>query len=140
MALADHVTDRFGSTSPFLIQITNHDNGDAGSINSTRLAEAVSSAEGQFLVYANVTYDDALEQHVDAGVNGVIAYLRMWSSAQGKATPEMEKFRDELRDIAKISSRKRITPVTGVRPRTEGDEDIFHGLTPEFETLSDDGI
>ena len=138
MALADHVTDRFGASSPFLVQLTNHDNDYAGSINSTRLAKAASSAEGQFLVYANVTYDDTIESHIDAGVNGVLAYLRMWSSAQGKATPELETFREELRDIAKISSRKRVTPVTGIRARTTGDEDIFSGLTPEFETLTDE--
>lgn len=140
MALTTHVTDRFGSSSQFLIGLTNHDDEDGTSVNTTRLAKAAEAAEGQFPVYAQVSYDDTDAAHIEAGVLGVIAYLRMWSSKQGAATSELESFRDSLRAIARISSRKRVDPqtksvLTPSTPDTTGGD-----VRPIFDTEQFDDV
>ena len=137
MALSTHVTDRFGTNAGFLRTLTNHDDPDAATVNTTRLGKAADAASGQFPVYAGVAYDDTDQAHIEAGVEGTIAYLRMWSSKQGPASGALDTFRDELRAIAKVSSRKRITPVIKSPAVRTDDEDRFLGLSPEFPTVSD---
>jgi len=140
MALTTHVTDRFGSASPFLLGLTNHDDEDASSVNTTRLAEAATAAESQFPIYAQIAYDDTDAAHVEAGVMGVIAFLRMWSTKQGTVTGALDEFRDSLRAIARVSSRKRITPqtksvLTPSTPDTTGGD-----VRPVFDTEQFDDI
>lgn len=136
MALVDHVTDRFGTNTSFLRNLTNHDDRTATTVNATRLAEAAASAEGQFPRHAGIAYDDTIEAHIDAGVLGVIAYLRMWSSKQGSAEPEMEKFRSAMHEISQIGARKRITPVGKVAADREDDKDLFAGVSPDAPELT----
>ncbi len=131
MPLTTHIKDRFGSTSPFLVNLTNHDDDDASVINEVRLSKSAESAEGQFETMAQVAYDDANAAHIDAGVLGMIAYLRMWSSSQGKAESEFSSFHDALGQIGSISSRKRITPIQSIRLQQDTDEDLFLGLSPQ---------
>jgi len=135
MPLTTHIKDRFGTASQFLVNLTNHDDDDASTINDTRLAKAATSAEGQFETMSQVVYDDANAAHIDAGVLGMIAYLRMWSSSQGKADSEFNSFHEALGQIGAISSRKRITPVQKIRAPQDGDEDLFFGLSPEHMEL-----
>ncbi len=137
MALASHVTDRFGANTGWLRNLTNQDDDDATTINATRLAEAASSAEGQFPIYAGVVYDDTNEGHIDAGVRGVIAFLRMWSSVQGKSDALLTTFRKELRSIRAISAGKRPTPVKADPVARPDNEDLFLGVSPEFPTISE---
>ena len=137
MALSTHVTARFGTNPGFLRTLTNSDDADASTVNATRLGLATDAAEGQFPIFAGVAYDDTNQGHIEAGVEGAIAFLRMWSSKQGPASGALDTFRDELRNIAKISSRKRITPVIKSPPARVDDEDRFLGLSPDFPTVSD---
>ena len=137
MTLQTKVTDRFGTTSPFLINLTNHDDGDATTINDTRLGHAVADVGGDFLVEAQRAYDETLAEHVNAAVEGVVAYLRMYSSAQGKAGPEMDRFHERLRRLGKIDARKRISPSQGKRARGDGDEDNFLGMSPEYDEVGE---
>lgn len=135
MALSTHVTDRYGTASPFLRNLTNHDDPDASSVNTTRLSLAASAASGQFPVHAQVEYDDTDQSHIEAGVIGVIAYLKQWSTGDAEP-PEMGRFHKALESIAKISSRKRIIPVAAERP--EPDEDLFAGVSPEWPATTED--
>jgi len=139
MALETHVTDRFGSTSPFLRGLTNHDDPDASTVNSTRLGLAADAAEGQFPVYAQVTYDDTNQRHIEAGVTGVIAYLKAWSTGNVEP-PEMVQFRTALEAIARISSRKRVDPVT-TSVYTPSTPDTSRGaVRPRFDPEQFDGV
>ena len=137
MALATHVTDRFGTNTAFLRNMTNHDDADASTVNSTRLGKAASAAEGQFPVFAQIAYDDTDQAHIEAGVLGTIAYLRMWSSAQGKADGAMTEFRDALTAIRRAGQGARITPVSVAPADRPDDEDLFVGVSPEFPTIPD---
>ena len=112
MVLSTHVTARFGTNSNFLRGLTNHDDEDAATVNTTRLGLACDAAQAAFPVYGGQTYDDTNEAHIAAGVQGVIAYLRMWSTKQGASTGELTAFRDALKDIARIGPRKRANPLT----------------------------
>lgn len=129
MALATEVTNRYGTASPFLRNLTNHDDPDATSVNSTRLGYAVTAAQAAFRVYAQASFDESIASHVEAGVLGCIAYLKAWSTGQTEP-PEMMQFRASLEAIAKVSSRKRITPVAVEPPERE--EDLFAGVSPEW--------
>ena len=50
MALVTHVTDRYGTNSQFLRTLTNHDDEDATTVNTTRLGLACDDAEADFIV------------------------------------------------------------------------------------------
>ena len=146
MALSTHVTDRFGTNGAFLRGLTNHDDEDASTVNTTRLGLACDAASAAFPIYAGQNYDDTDEGHIAAAVQGVIAYLRMWSSKQGAASDELESFREVLRSIARIGPRKRVDPLTtsvltpstpdttsgSVRPRFDPEQ--FDGVTPNPPT------
>lgn len=140
MPLVDHITDRFGTNSQFLRQITNHDNRGAGTVNATRLAKAAAAAEGQFPKYIQDDYDDTDEAHIDAGVLGAIAYLRMWSSVQGKADSEFEKFHDSLERIAKTGKRKRMMPATSSHLTPSQPDQTQGEIRPDFDRQQDEDI
>lgn len=140
MALSTHVTDRFGANSEFLRTLTNHDDKDASTVNTTRLGKAADAAEGQFPVYAQVAYDDTNQAHIEAGVLGTIAYLRMWSSKQGAADGAMTQFRDALKSIARISSRKRVTPRTKSVLTPSTPDTSAGDVRPAFDSEQFDGV
>lgn len=135
MALTTHVTNRFGSSSQHLRNLTNPDDPDASSIDSTRLGLAADAAEGDFPLYAQVEYDDTDPRHIETGVLGVIAHLKVWSTQQTEP-PEMVQFRERLAAIGRISSRKRITPTGAELDDTE--EELFRGLSPLAPTRDED--
>jgi len=135
MALATHVTDRFGSASPFLRNLTNHDDPDAATLNSTRLTTAATDAAAMFIVHAQVIYNDADAAHIAAGVTGVIGFLKRWSTGEADP-PEMVQFREALGSIAKVSSRKRITPTHADPP--DRIEDLFAGVTPTWPSTEEE--
>ena len=140
MALSTHVTDRYGTNSIFLRNLTNHDASGATTVNTTRLGLAADDAEADFVVYGQVAYSDTDAAHVKAGVRGVLAYLRSYSTAPGKASGEIDAFRDELKAIAKVSSRKRVTP-TSTSVLTPSTPDTSAGsVRPDFDHEQFDGI
>jgi len=131
MALATHVTDRFGTNSDFLRGLTNQDDDDASTVNTTRLGKAATAAEGQFVIHAQKAYDDTDQAHIEAGVVGVIAYLRLWSSKQGSSEGALSDFRDTLAALAKTDTRKRIQPKKADPVEDADDDDLFAGLSPK---------
>lgn len=134
MALATHVTDRYGSNPAWLRNLTNQDDDDATTVNATRLGLATDAAEADFPLFAQAAYIDTDEAHIQAGVAGTIAYLRMWSTAPGKETPAIEAFHKQLSAIRAIGPGKRITPIAVAPARREDDEDLFLGVTPDNPT------
>lgn len=131
MALSTHVTDRYGTNPAWLRNLTRQDDDDAQTVDSVRLGLATDAAEADFPLYAQEAYVDTDEAHIQAGVAGTIAYLRMWSTAPGKETPAIEAFHKKLSDIRAIRAGKRITPIAVAPAAREGDEDLFLGVTPE---------
>jgi len=133
MALSTHVTARFGTNGDFLRQLTNHDAEAAATVNTTRLGLACDAASAQFPIYAQVNYDDTNQQHVEVAVMGVIAFLRQWSTKQGSASGEVDAYRQALKDIARISARKRVDPQT-TSVLTPSDPDTTAGnVRPRFD-------
>ncbi len=131
MALSTHVTDRYGTNPAWLRNLTNQDDDDATIVNLTRLGLATDAAEADFPLKAQAAYIDTDEAHIQAGVAGTIAYLRMWSTAPGKDTPAIEAFHKQLGAIRSIGPGKRITPIAVAPAAREGDEDLFRGVTPD---------
>jgi len=140
MPLSTHVTDRFGTNSDFLRPLTNHDDPSAGTVNTVRLGKAADAAEGQFVVYAQVAYDDADAAHIEAGVKGVLAYLRMWGSKQGAADGSMKAFQEDLKAIGSVSSRKRVTPTTKSVYTKSMPDTSLGDVRPPFDTEQFDEI
>lgn len=140
MPLTTHVTDRFGTNGQYLRGLTNHDDNDADTVNTTRLAQATAAAEAQFPLHAGVAYDDTDDAHINAGVSGTIAYLRAWSTSSGKADASLASFRDELRAIRAVSAGKRVTPTTK-SVLTPSEPDTSNGaVRPDFDRTQFDGI
>lgn len=129
MALSTHVTDRFGSNTPFLRNLTNHDDPDASTVNTTRLGKACDAVEADFPRFAQTAYDDTSDLHVNVAVMGVIAYLRAWSSQQGPVKGAFDEFKEALGSIRSIEAGKRIQPTQ--IDRRDPDYTLFDGLSPE---------
>ena len=127
MALATHVTARYGTNTKFLRGLTNQDDDDAATVNDTRLGLACDAAEADFLTYAQTAYSDTDQRHIELGVQGAIAYLKTWTTG-GDADTILRPFRDALTAYAKTDSRKRFTP-TYTAP-TDPAVPVFDGLVP----------
>jgi hypothetical protein len=130
VALSTHVTDRYGTDTGFILNLTNLDS-EAATIDATRLGLATDAAEADFPTYAGIAYDDTAEAHISAGVMGAIAYLRSWSSKQGASEDSLSKFWDRLRSIRSVGPGKRITPIAVAPAAREDDEDLFLGVSPD---------
>lgn len=140
MALSTHVTDRFGTNSQFLRNLTNHDDKDAATVNTTRLTQASAAAESQFPVYAGVAYDDTDDSHINAGVSGTIAYLKRWSTGGTTGEAGLSEFREELKAIGRVSARKRITPITDSLLTPSTPSTTSGVVRPDFDREQFDGI
>lgn len=110
MALADEVTSRL--SAQLVLNLTNPDNPKASTNDTTRLAKAAADAEADFKTFASVEFDVSDDRHVAIGIQGVVAYLKMWGAGGANARTELESFRTALGSLAKVTSRKRITPTT----------------------------
>lgn len=128
MALSAHVTARFGTNTPFLRNLTNHDDPAATTVNTTRLGLACDAAEADFPEHAQVAYDDTDNSHINAAVEGVIAYLRMWSSKQGPSESALDNFHKKLTHMRNVGAGKRINPSYTARP--DPDYTLFDGVSP----------
>lgn len=111
MALDTQVTDRYSAV--FLRNLTNPDDADATTNDTTRLARAVTDVQAAFETYAGVEYDDTDPKHVEVGVACVINYLKARGTAAGKkADALLDKCYERLDKLRNIQAGKRIQPKT----------------------------
>lgn len=111
MALADEVTARYSASR--LRQLTNPNDQDASSTNTTLLAKAVTDIQAEFAEITATTYDNSNAKHVAVAVQGVVAKLLTWQEAAGeKADAAYDRFVERCRALAKVTGRDRITPKT----------------------------
>ena len=138
MALSDRVTERF--SAQFMVSITNPDDQDAASINTTLLGYAATDVEADFKVYAGIEYDETEDTHVSVAVQGVILKLQNRRS-QGEPRSD-DNWIERLKALAMVTARDRISPVTDsiLSPSDRSDEttpirpifdpDNFEDITP----------
>lgn len=142
MALADEVTNRYPASR--LKQLTNPNDQDGGSVNTTKLGYAVTDVQADFTTYCATTYDNSNSQHVVVAVDGVIAKLALWQEAAGAQAEALhDRYLERLRALARVTGRDRITPKTKtvltssseqtgtetVRPDT--DRELYDDLIPD---------
>ena len=118
MTLAADVTARVSTAD--LVNLTNPKSTSATTVDTTRLGLAVDDVGGYFRVYGNVTYDTSNAMHVPFGVAGVLLVLE---SYQVNSRVKLDDWFGRLRDLAKVTSRNRISPTTDSVKTREADED-----------------
>ena len=133
MALSDRVLERYGSTSEFLRQLTNPNDKDAATVDTTILGYATADAEGDFPTYAGADYDETIARHVSAGILGTIAYLKSYSTSQKSADANLAKFHDRLRDIRKVGAGKRVAWTTDSPLTPTARTSVDGTIRPDFD-------
>lgn len=146
MSLSDEFTARYSAVQ--VINLTNPDNTSATTADATRLAAAVADALGDFTTFAQMAYDGTNAQHVSAAVDRVAA--RLLSRRAGGAKQEMADSKQQLLDLAAVTSRSRILPRTssvvvptseqttdGSTPRPDFDRSRFGDFVPRAPGASD---
>lgn len=109
MALTTRVTARLSDM--LLRALTNPDSPGASAVDSTRLANAAEDVEADFKIHAGVEYDDTDARHVATAIGGVVAKLKLYGSgSQAQGQKEEERFHKRLNDLAKVTSRGRLSP------------------------------
>jgi len=100
------VTARYSNT--YLVQLTNPDTQGAESPDEARLDLAVSDAEREFEMRTATIFDPDNTDHLYAGVEGVIYYLKKRMGVTGEAlTSEEDKWRELLRSVAMTQGKNR---------------------------------
>jgi hypothetical protein len=121
MALADDVILRI--PNQVLIENTNPRDPSATEIDTTLLAQAATSVQFRFQMYAQETYSSLNEYHVELAVHGVLGLLRIWGSGDWGSTKDLwEWFRSECAAYRSIGPRARIVPSTN-SPLTPSNEE-----------------
>ena len=95
-----------------VIELTNNNDVSATTVNDTTLDEAAQDAIADFLIYAGLVYDNTVNTHIAVAVKGVEFYLNDRIGVFGGDIRDglFEKWKERLRDLAKITSRDRILP------------------------------
>ena len=83
MALSDEVKDRIADQR--LVELTNPDDRDATTINSTILNLAVDDISAEFQVLAGVQYTNTDKRHVTYAVDGVVLKLLAYMGQSNSA-------------------------------------------------------
>lgn len=119
MALSTEVTDRIDPTH--LANITRFVRVDPMTIDTTKLDKAVADIEAEFVLHANVEFDDTNTVHVAVGVAGVVLLLEHRKHQNPASASAFETWRnDHLIPVKRISFANRIVPkaTTGMRPES----------------------
>jgi len=121
MALVDEVTARV--PSQVLIELTNPRDSDETAADATKLAQAATSVQTRFAIYAEEAYSSSNDYHVELCVHGVVGLLQMWGSASWSSAKKFwEWFREECERYKAIGPRARIVPTTN-SPYTPSNEE-----------------
>lgn len=108
MPLATHVQNRY--SAQLLIELTNPDNADATTLDSTRLGLAAGDVEADFRIYAGTAYSDTDARHIAAAVPGVIQKLRIYMGQVADVFAAEEDWQKRLRALGMVTGRNRIRP------------------------------
>lgn len=130
MPLSTHVQDRY--STQYLIELTNPQNRNANTVNTTLLANASSDVDALFDVYAGVIYDDADAQHIAVAVEGVVAFL-MRRTGQSTAETRISAWVSSMRDLSRTEGRNRIIPDSTTRMQPSADDRLTSTPRPAFD-------
>jgi len=142
MALADEVTNRLSTAR--LVQLTNSDGELQTTVNTTRLALAVTDAQATFELEAGDTYDNNNPVHVRLCFSGVISILQEYGGNGGEFAVAHRKnweqglatLRQRLGGFAVSSSNLVIETEQARRPKMT--DTAFSGYTATPGSSSDD--
>lgn len=124
MSLVTNVQSRY--SVQLLANLTNPQDPSVTVFDATKLGNASIDVEADFEIYCGVAYDDLDPRHVNVAVEGVITKLRI-RTGQYNAEELQDKWISRLRELARVTGRDRILPLTEgtLVPSREGD-----GITP----------
>lgn len=128
MPLSDEVIDRYDEQ--LLVELTNPRDPKAEEINLSQLNIACGDVEfSHFITYAQLRYDGTNRQHITYAVAAVAAILKHFGATRKAAAEEAwNKMVEVLRDLARVTSRKRVTPYsTSQRTRVP---EVIEGENP----------
>lgn len=147
MSLETHVTNRYGgSSSEFLIGLTNCFIRTATSIDTTQLTRAADDVKAQMQVYAGVSYDDSAttnplhyQQHIATACPCVIAKLKQWTGQVAGADEEWERCRLALIAMSKVGARDRFSMLTSSQLETSDPTTTGETVRPQMDSERFDG-
>lgn len=137
MALSTDVQNRY--STQYLIELTNPQNRNATTINTTLLNNAGTDIEALFEVYAGVTFDDTDPQHIATGVEGVVAFL-MRRTGQSAAETRIEAWISSTRALGEIEGRNRVTPDSTTLFQPSRDDRLATTPRPAFDDRNFDAF
>ncbi|HLG42485.1 MAG TPA: hypothetical protein VI643_03890 [Planctomycetota bacterium] len=109
MALTDRVTARVSTDR--LVKLTNPQEPDGTTVDTTRLGLAATDVQAAFKRYAKVEYDDTNDIHVETGVPLVVLKLQVYAGQLSWQEADRQ-IRDALRTVADVGGGDRILPTT----------------------------
>lgn len=110
MALWDEVTTRYAAQELIELTRSGRDN-TATTVDTTVGNAAATDIQAYFEILAGVVYDGTDARHVMVAVEGVVTLLRMrQKNAQTAHKNYFEKWKDDLRDLGKVTGRNRVVP------------------------------
>ena len=130
MPLATHVQNRY--STEYLIQLTNPQNRNATTVNTTLLGFSADDVDALFDVYAGVAYDDSDATHVAVAVEGVIAFL-MRRTGQATAEARVTAWLASIRALGSVSGRNRVTPDSTTKMQPSEDDRLSSTPRPAFD-------
>ena len=130
MPLATHVTDP--NTTQYLRQVTNPQNPNATTVNTTLLGFAADDVDALFEVYSGVAYDDANQLHIAVAVDGVISFL-LQRTGQSAAQQRMDTWIAAMRSLSRVEGRNRITPDSNTLMQPSADDRLTVTPRPAFD-------
>jgi len=130
MPLSTHVQDRY--STQYLTELTNPQNRNATTVNTTLLDFSSSDVDALFDVYAGVVYDDTDAQHIAIAVEGVIAFL-MRRTGQSAAETRIAAWITAMKDLGKTEGRNRVTPDSTTRFQPSADDRLTATPRPAFD-------
>lgn len=105
-------------SNKFLIDLTNPQDRNATTIDTTRFGLAVVDVQTDFRLYAQITFNETDQTHLSIGVKGVIGYLmERVSQTPDQAQRLLREYRNQLSQLALVGARRRIRPQS--QPTTE---------------------
>ena len=135
MALIDEVTSRIPDQK--LVELTNVDDPNPTTVDTTKLGKAVTDVEADFKVFGGgITYSNADDRHVSFAVTGVVRKLQVWkleSAADDKHEAWQKSIYNHLR---LVTGNNRIKPKSSseLTPAEEAPGGII--VRPHFDTHS----
>lgn len=139
MALWDEVVSRYADSE--LTQLTNQDDTNATTPNTTRANAAVTDVQAQFKILAGVEFDLTDARHVATGVECVVALLEL--RAKGGTTQQRQRWEEcktSLRELGAVTGRDRVSPVSSSELTPSDEASPGETVRPAFDDQQFRGI